>query len=258
MMRETKTNRVTPAVLLALALASSACWRADRLPPPASPTHDMPTVSTDFAPLPAGRQWVVLDTPGETANVRTSDGLSAHPVERADKTDSGFVYDFPGLCSTPCVADLRSATQTLNLRSATNPTRVGILRLQLGDDPLHDAGRAAAPDDPPVIKLPPGGDPLVVRYVLPEIRRGRGNTAFYAMSGAGAFATLLGAIMAGGSIGDPPVQGAGFGVIGLGVALLAIGIPLTYVTRGTYTPGAVTWWTVPREPATPFSAAQPR
>ena len=256
-------NRVSKAVLLALALAPAGCWKAERLPPPATPANEMPPVSASLAPLPAGRQWVVLDTPGEKANVKTSDGMTSHTVTTGDKTDVGFVHEFPFLCATPCAADLRSATQTLRLTSTTNPKHVGTLRLQLGDGD----GKVAGPDDPPLIKLPPSGDPLVVRYVLPQINRGRGHTAFYALSGAGVFALLLGAIVApvgaagaaspSPNPGDRVVEGVGIGVGALGVVLLAVGISLTYVTRGTYTPGALTTWTLPRDGTPPPPAPPP-
>jgi hypothetical protein len=246
----TMTRRVRSPVLLALALACSGCWQPDWLPPQAAPMNEMPRVRADLPTLPTGRQWVVLDTPGEMADVSTF-GKAAPPVGRTDKTASSDTNDF--LCSTPCALVLPSAAQDLRFKSVVNATRFGALRLRLDDALRADA----KPEDVPIVKLPQNGDPLVVRYVLPELHRSRSHTVFYGLSVAGVFATLAGGFMAGGSIGNPQVQGPGFGVLGLGVALAAVSLPLAYVTRGTYTPGALTSWTVTREGATPPPAPPP-
>lgn len=51
------------------------------------------------------------------------------------------------------------------------------------------------------------------------------------------------------------VEGAGLGVLVLGTALFGVGLALAYANRGTHTPAATTWWTLPGGGANPSSVA---
>ncbi len=216
-------NHVASALLLALTMAPLGCWQAGVLPAPVAPTKEMPLVRADFGPLPPGRQWVVLDTPGDVAKVTKG-------VEGLETAYGNPIYK--DVCVTPCAVDLESGKQTLFLGSTLDPYRSSSLKLQLGDDPL------------------------IVRHVMP-LRRDK-NISGGALIATGILFGLIGGIMTPVTLAahDPQLPVVGGALLGTAALLVALGVPLNYAGRGWSKPGATTWWTVPRGGATP-SSVQP-
>jgi hypothetical protein len=214
---------------LALVTSLTACGPRE-MPPPAAPAHEVPDVAAKLGPTPAGRQWVVLDTPDDSAQVSSVSQVTG-------TTPRG--YEIAGeathnLCTTPCVVDLRPGPHTL-LFTTDDASRTDHL-----DIVVEDA-------------------PLVVRHVLERTEgRSAGGSILAGMGGSAAFAggmlALLGQVTenARGSTSGPGLKNAGLGLLAIGGVALVGGLVLQFFQRGKHTPAATTQWNlVPVRPAAP-------
>jgi hypothetical protein len=198
------------------------------MPAPEAPVRDVPTVGARLGPAVPGRQWVVLDTPGDNAQVRDhlgdmtstdSDGNEIH----GDATRT--------LCVTPCVTDLHMGTHTLLFASQNDPDRHDRIDVRLGDDPL------------------------VVRHLVEQKAPSQGGAAL--MDLLGGIALVTGGPLAGvgASSHERELEQAGLATLGAGAALIIGGIVVSYFKRGTHAPGATTQWTIPASGKRTSSAA---
>jgi hypothetical protein len=187
---------------------------------PRSPAHEVPDVGSRLAPPPTGRQWVVLDTPEDSAQVATVSQVTG-------TTPRGYAVTGEAahnLCTTPCVVDLRPGAHTL-LFTTADPSRTDHL-----DIVVENA-------------------PLVVRHVI-ERTEGRSNTGtvLAALGGAAIFGGGLLALIgseaenAHGSTTGPGLKNAGLGVLVTGGVFLVGGLVLSYFVRGRHTPAATSQW----------------
>jgi hypothetical protein len=234
--RDARAKTLAGAMLCGSALASAGCWSLVELPAPATPPQEVPGVGANLGPPAPGRQWLVLDTPGDTAHVATVTGTVTGVTSGGHAVTGEGLRD---LCVTPCVADLRLGTHTLVFASDTNPGRHDRVDVQLQTEPL------------------------VVRHVIEEPAVGPMGARLMVLVGgslliAGAVMTPVGAAEKPIEPGGPGALGAqppktieylGIGMLGVGAATVGLGIVLSYIGRGHHTPGATTQWTIPRSGA---------
>ena len=95
--------RAARGLLCAPGLAAVGCFSPVQLPAPADPTREVPSVGENLGPAAPGRQWVVLDTPNDTAQVSAVLGT----VHTSDGDGNAITGEATrDLCVTPCVTDL--------------------------------------------------------------------------------------------------------------------------------------------------------
>jgi hypothetical protein len=211
--------QIVSVIACATGLASMGCSNFTvELPPPAAPTQDVPDVGRNLGPAAPGRQWVVLDVPGDTATVTTVTGATVRGYEVMET-----------LCVTPCVADLRPGPRTLLFTSTTKPD---------GTDRVE-------------VQVP--ADPLVVRHIMEQRASVSGAGVGFGVLGtlgllAGAITAPVGAAQrsSGNSSEGQTVEMAGLATLGASAGMIGLALVVGYLGRGTHTPGATTQWTIPR------------
>jgi hypothetical protein len=191
-------------MLAATGFASAGCWSPVELPAPATPPQEVPGVGANLGPPAPGRQWLVLDTPGDTAHVATVTGTVTGVTSGGHAVTGAGLRD---LCVTPCVADLRLGMHTLVFASDTNPGGHNRVDVQVQTDPL------------------------VVRHVIEEPAVRPVGARLLAIVGAGllvsgAVTTAIGAaekpmvVPGPGGMSEQPPRTAGY----VGIATLAAGL----------------------------------
>ncbi len=200
---------------------------------PLPPPRVMPPVEIPAAPLPANRQYVVLDTPGESAEVTASTNIGV--------TAGGWdVSRSKKLCITPCVTDLRVGQHDLFFASTANDHSSQVT-VEVGDGPLVVRQVMA--------------ESLITPHEAAESKTGfgLGFAAFFGLLGG----TVLTPIGAGLDVNG--LEYAGIAVLGVSAALLVTGIVLAHDGRGRHIAGVTTQWSLPpRLPLeTPPSPAGP-
>jgi hypothetical protein len=203
---------------LALLAAASGCGKTVALPAPAAPPQEMPPVTLTGTPPPQGRQYVLLDTPGDEARVAE--------LLDVDLPDGPGTVRHP-LCVTPCVTDLRIGPHRLQFTS----TRPG-----------------GAADD---LQVDVGGGTLVVRHVLKRVPPQDHGTAD--ALGVTAFCLGFASFLTAVTVLPIGAGGSNQGLVDAGV-VAAVGIPVFYGIGALllsytkyYVPGATTQWTLPAQ-----------
>jgi hypothetical protein len=219
------------AVVCACGVSALACFSPAELPPPAAPAQEVPAAAANLGPAAPGRQWVVLDTPGDTAKVSTVVGSVNGTTAKGYEVTGEATRD---LCITPCVADLRVGMHTLVFASTTDPTRSDRVDVQAQTNPLV------------VRDVMPQGGPTPT-YTAGVLTGGIG----FALAVAGAVMAPVGAHMksveSADHLGTPSsgLEDAGFAMLGVGGAMMVLGVVLGYVGRGEHRAGATTVFTIP-------------
>ena len=203
------------AALIPAALLFSAC--ASELPAPAAPAREVPAVHTDMTVIAPQRQWLILDTPGDRAQVYKLTGTTGLT------TASGTTYvgdTEKMLCITPCAADVHVGEQRLHFESLEHPEGVDDVKVQLDKDPV------------------------VVRHILEQRPI---TSAGWATGITMIVLGVVGGGLAGGTMaatgGD--LQVPGYVTLASGGAVAIVGLILAFVYRGEHRAGATTVWTLP-------------
>jgi hypothetical protein len=232
---------VASALVLSSAVLT-ACAPVE-LPPAVAPAQETPKLAGELAPLPPKHQWIVLDTPGDTAKVTSSRTIGTTAY------GNDVSKDGPS-CTTPCVVDAHVGTYTLYFSSTLDPSRV------------FDG-----------VNVEVTGAPVVVRAVAGELHTAPSADTGVALAVVSVPVGLLGVALAGvgaaiegdgdsqGGGGTAPVvvERIGFGLLGVGVVLAVTGLVMAYQGRGTHRSGATTTWTLPplANPASPAVSGPP-
>jgi len=206
-------------------LTPCACFAPVELPPPEPPTHDLPPIGAQLPAVPPGRQLLILDTPGDHAQVTRVSGTATGYDTDGDTVITSVARD---LCTTPCTYDLRPGTHTLAFTSTEQPERSDTLKVQLG------------------------GDPLVVRHVPEEntgqwgpLAEGLLEIGGVSILPVGTAFTAIG-LASDGSVGSPPpvFKDVGLAILAVSGACIVGGLVAGYAGRGEHRPAATTEWTL--------------
>jgi hypothetical protein len=230
MANELRISSGKAILVAALGLSAAGCFAPVELPAPADPSRELPYVAASLAPATPGRQWLVLDTPGENAQVTKITGRVSTTDSHGNPIEGDATRD---LCVTPCVTDLHLGAHTLLFNSTTDATHTDRLDVQLGESPL-------------VLRH-------VVEQTVPFPSGAVGLDVWGSIFlGTGVIMTPIGV-----QHGTSGLEIAGGLGIGVGALMVAGGIVYAYVKRGTHIPGATTTWTIPRSGATTSAAGAP-
>jgi hypothetical protein len=208
------------SVLVTSALFVGACLPATEMPAPPSPAKQMPDVGDGLDRASPGKQWVVLDTPGDKARVTRLAGMPRVTVAEGDVYE-GDVVD-TACASTPCAVALRVGPHKLNFISLTEPGQKDSLTIDVPDQPI------------------------VVRHVIERYDDTTMSSTGKALGVIGLIATLgSGALIPIGAtqdFGDQKATLFDLGLVSLGVGVVGLVVAAVFIHDRKHTPGATTEW----------------
>jgi hypothetical protein len=229
-------HKIVSLAASSIFVMSQAC-NTVQVPPPKAPDKSIPQLDDMPADAPpGGASRVIIDTPGEKAQVTEVLDVSQGIASSGGHTAYATVVTSKRLCVTPCVVDLARGSHSLVFASTTDETRLSADQIEVG------------------------GAPKVVKHAIGSqkewpVTRSLGVTSV----GLGITGLVLGGIFYG--IGSSNNSGSGLTDVGTysligGGALTALGAVLLFVSRPEVQPGATTEWNLGAPPpgGTPVGA----
>lgn len=226
-----RSLRFAPRLLVLASAAQTLACGVEQLPPPAAPSRELPAdLDVPPEPPPRGAGRVVLDTPGEKAQVHEITGVASAQAGRYH----AFVVGSRQVCTTPCVVDLPYGSHPLVFRSVGDPNRGSEVQLEVGSRPK------------------------VVRHAMGESHDGgAARVVGGSLLGLGIITGLTGALLwgIGGAVNKDGstsgLESTGKVLTGVGAAGIVVSIPLLWLGRPTKREGATTEWSLSPGPVVP-------